>query len=264
MKAAVVTVSYNSQENIERTIKSVLSQDFSDFEYWIQDGGSSDGTLEIIEKYKERFEKKNIKYNFVSERDEGIFDAMNKSIKRIQAEFVIFLNCGDFFTSSHVLANVFEKNDLEDIDIIYGNYYRYGKEYRRKIISEEPYKIMQRMICSHQAIFTRTALLCERNYNTEYKMAADYDFYLEMYLAGKHYKYMDMEFVYFEVSGISQKNARQTQKERLSIQLKHKCITEAQYKKQRLRIPVVCLKKWILGILPDFFRYRNYESFERT
>ncbi len=114
-KFSIITVVYNDVENIEETIKSLLNQTYKNFEYIIIDGKSDDGTVEKIKKYE-----KEITY-FVSEKDGGIYDAMNKGIKISSGEFLFFLNSNDFFYNKNVLKNIAEiseKNKKEDI--IYG------------------------------------------------------------------------------------------------------------------------------------------------
>ena len=103
MKISVITVCYNDRERIEKTILSVLSQSYGNLEYIVIDGGSTDGTVDIIKKYANR-----IAY-FVSESDEGIYDAMNKGLRKAVGEWVCFLNAGDLFVSESVLNTIFDE-----------------------------------------------------------------------------------------------------------------------------------------------------------
>lgn len=116
MKISVVTVCYNAADTIEKTMLSVLNQTYHDIEYIIIDGGSTDGTVEIIRKYADR-----IAY-WVSEPDKGIYDAMNKGIKVATGEWINFMNAGDSFVNSNVLDRLmnFHKDGL----ILYGNIIR--------------------------------------------------------------------------------------------------------------------------------------------
>ena len=113
----VITVSYNEATNIELTIQSVLSQIYSNLEYIVIDGGSDDGTVDIIKKYADK-----ISY-WVSEPDKGIFDAMNKGIKVANGEWINFMNCGDSFVDKDILADVFTNREYTDTDIIFGDSY---------------------------------------------------------------------------------------------------------------------------------------------
>ena len=114
MKISVVTVCYNSVDTIEETMLSVLNQTYSDVEYIIIDGGSTDGTVDIIKKYADR-----IAY-WVSEPDNSIYDAMNKGIAVATGDYINFMNSGDSFASKDSISNVLT-NIKEDIDIVFGD-----------------------------------------------------------------------------------------------------------------------------------------------
>ena len=124
---SIVTVSYNAVATIEQTILSVINQTYPNIEYIIIDGGSKDGTIDIIRKYADQ-----IAY-WVSEPDEGIYDAMNKGIKIATGEWINFMNCGDSFLDMKVLNKIFISsilNEYEGVDILYGNrvsVYSFGK-----------------------------------------------------------------------------------------------------------------------------------------
>ena len=115
MKVSVITISYNSVFTIEDTIKSVLAQKDIDLEYIIVDGGSTDGTLDIINKYKNKIDK------IISEPDRGIYDAMNKGIKCATGDVVGILNSDDFFKDHNVLSKVVNFFDKTRMDGIYGD-----------------------------------------------------------------------------------------------------------------------------------------------
>lgn len=113
LKITVITVVYNGIDYIEDTILSVINQDYSNIEYIIIDGKSDDGTMDIVEKYATK-----ISY-WVSESDNGIYDAMNKGIKVATGDWIIFMNCGDYFFSSDIITQVFSQM-LIGIDVVYG------------------------------------------------------------------------------------------------------------------------------------------------
>jgi len=112
-KIAVITISYNNRQGLEKTLKSVTSQSFSGFEYIVIDGGSQDGSKELLEKYSDKIT------HWVSEPDKGIYNAMNKGIAAAQGEYLIFINSGDHFYSDHSLTDAAQH--LSGEDIIYGN-----------------------------------------------------------------------------------------------------------------------------------------------
>ena len=137
MKVSIITVCFNSAEIIEDTIRSVLSQNYEDTEYIIVDGGSTDGTLDILKKYRDRIHK------YISEPDDGIYHAMNKGIKLSTGDIVGFLNAGDFYaveTAILQIATSFQKNDCEVVygDLEYVAENNPGKTVRRWI--SQPYQ----------------------------------------------------------------------------------------------------------------------------
>ena len=109
MKVSVITVCFNSENEIRETIESVLKQDFTDYEYIVKDGKSQDRTISILHEYEEDFEKKGIVYRIISEKDGSIYRAMNEGIKFSNGEWLNFMNAGDTFANSSVLKNIFEK-----------------------------------------------------------------------------------------------------------------------------------------------------------
>ena len=116
---SIITVSYNAVKSIERTILSVINQKYANFEYIIIDGGSTDGTIDIIKKYQNNINL------WISEPDKGIYDAMNKGIEKARGKWLNFMNAGDTFTNNDVLNNIFneEKTIPKDIKFLYSNSY---------------------------------------------------------------------------------------------------------------------------------------------
>ncbi len=127
MKLSIITICYNIKEDIVRTCESIVNQTWQDFEWIVIDGASTDGTLEVLEKYKDRI---NI---FISEKDEGIYDAMNKGILKASGKYLNFMNGGDEFNNEEVLIKAF--SSIKDSDVYYGyvNYINLKKN-RNKIL----------------------------------------------------------------------------------------------------------------------------------
>lgn len=125
-KITVVTVCFNASETIKSTIESVLNQNYYDFEYVIVDGKSKDDTYKIVESYDKKFEEKNIKYMHNSEKDNGIFDAMNKAANIANGEWIIYMNADDTFYDNSVLSNI-SKYLKDNADVVYGNTIRLKK-----------------------------------------------------------------------------------------------------------------------------------------
>lgn len=114
---SIITVVYNDKDNIERTIKSVLSQTYKNFEYIVVDGKSVDGTMSIIEQYQDSITK------VVSEKDLGIYFAMNTGVKIACGELLLFMNCGDVFSKDNILENVIEYLKDKEYDVLYSDTY---------------------------------------------------------------------------------------------------------------------------------------------
>ena len=138
LKLSIITINYNDAKGLRRTMNSVFNQSFRDFQYIIIDGGSSDGSVDIIKEFENLKIKKiednsdqfdnskqkslvndQVSFQWLSERDKGIYHAMNKGIARAKGEYCFFLNSGDYFVSTTVLESVFSENPTEDI--VFGN-----------------------------------------------------------------------------------------------------------------------------------------------
>lgn len=261
-KIAIVTVSYNAEKDIEQTIKSVLIQDSSNLSYYIMDGQSTDNTMKILMQYKPLFSNIEKKYLVTCKKDDGIFDAMNSSLESISEDYVLFLNAGDYLADEHVISHVENYLNQNECDICYGDFYRYNGNKRKKVVSGEPFELPRRMITTHQAIFTKTELLKRHLYETRYKMAADYNFYLNMFLLGKTFLHYHKVIVYFQVGGISQKNAKLTQKEVVDIKKMALNLGRNNIRKLQMKVPFICFKKRVIACLPNFVRYHKYEVFK--
>lgn len=191
---SVITVVYNGKEYIERAILSVIEQTYDNVEYIIIDGGSSDGTLDIIKKYDEVLDY------WVSEPDQGVYDAMNKGIKLFQGDYVLFLGCDDsLFDVFHEVVGYF--NDTATS--YYGNVIlsTSGDKYDGRFY---PLKLFTKNI-PHQAIFYSKHVFDEYNYNCNYITVADYDLNLKIFSNNKYgLKYIPQTIAYFNnKNGIS-------------------------------------------------------------
>lgn len=202
-KFTIITVSYNSEKEIENTILSVINQTYSFIEYIIIDGGSTDDTIDIIKKYSDK-----ITY-WISEPDKGIYDAMNKGIKKATGKWINFMNCGDTFYDKYVIENVFNQTS-ENSDIIYGNtnlIYPFGSYILKgdKMVSDKQY-----MPFCHQSSFTKSNLMKRHGYDCKYKICADRNFFYTTYRNHAKYEYVDIIISNYEAeSGISANNLKQ-------------------------------------------------------
>lgn len=196
MKFTIVTVSLNAADTIEKTILSVINQTYHDVEYIMIDGDSTDGTIDIINKYLSRISF------FLSEPDNGLYDAMNKGIRHATGDFVLFLGADDAFYSDHVLQNVAAKM-IDRNAIYYGNVIKLPshKLYWGKF---NKYKFGMGNIC-HQSIFYPKQVFNQDLFDTKYTVYADYVFNLRLYHTVR-FVYIDEVIAYFDVRGISSRS----------------------------------------------------------
>ena len=170
MKISVITINYNNINGLRQTIDSVINQTCKDFEYLIIDGGSEDGSIDILKEYAQ-----SITY-WVSERDSGIYNAMNKGIERAQGEYCIFMNSGDYFYNNNVLDSVLSMLNGADF---YTGKYQAIRSNEAPIIQNPPQYVnlaflLKGTLC-HQATFIKTSLLKYRPYNESYKIVSDWE-----------------------------------------------------------------------------------------
>lgn len=200
-KITIITVSYNAVTSIEPTILSVINQTYPNIEYIVIDGGSNDGTVDIIKKYQNK-----ISY-WVSEPDKGIYDAMNKGIRMATGDWINFMNAGDTFFCDTSLNLLFIPEPDSGIDIIYGDtefIYAFGRYVRQPAELE---KLKYGMIFCHQSSFVKADLLKKQNYNTKYKICADYDFFYSCLKERKTFQYIPHTISVFDArNGLSSVN----------------------------------------------------------
>ena len=201
---SIITVCYNSAVTIDRTIKSVLAQNYDNIEYIIIDGASQDNTLERIENYQEEFRDKfNREIRIISEPDKGIYDAMNKGVKKAEGAYVFFLNAGDAFESENVLAKVEDYLGSKK-DIFYGNV-RKGDQIETypEVLGKGYLVYREKMVC-HQAIFASRKLLLRMPFDTTLKICADRDWLLKAIASGASLQYMkDLVVCSYAPGGVS-------------------------------------------------------------
>jgi len=215
-KISVVTVTYNAKDVVAETIESVLNQTYSNVEYIIIDGASTDGTLEVVDLYKEIID------HFISEPDNGTYDAMNKAIDIASGEWIIFVNAGDFFVNNRTIADVFAHAINENIDFIYGDYIWKGDKQDVRVNSRPLDLMWQRISFSHQSLFTRTRLMKEKKFDLKYKIVSDYNFYFSCYMEGCRFEKVDMPISVFRAGGLSDINFFKRTFERWKVVTRYK------------------------------------------
>ena len=202
MKVSIITVCRNAEKSIEATLKSVAMQTYSEIEYIIIDGKSSDKTLGVIDRYKENISK------IISEPDKGIYDAMNKGIALAKGDVIIFLNANDTFFALDVLSKAIELFNKTGSDIIYGDAMMTGKHKNGGHIVKydriNKWFLLRDTIC-HQAIFVKKKLYDDiGKFNLKFKIAADYEWLLRALIKYKaNSAYLNIAVCNYSLDGIS-------------------------------------------------------------
>lgn len=221
-KISIITVTFNAEALIKVTVDSVLSQSYTDFEYIFVDGCSTDRTNDIINEYKVALREKGINCIHISEKDKGIYDAMNKGTKLAQGEWIYFLNAGDQLQTCNVLENI-EKYLESKYSVVYG-----GTEYvddSGKILSigkGAPVDVIPKhMPFCVQAAFVKTDIQKKYMYSLEYKICADYDFFLRLYKDMYTFRWVNLIVNKYLMGGFSSSNLFKTYIEVGKIQEEH-------------------------------------------
>lgn len=196
-KISIITVVFNSVNLIEKTILSIINQNYDHFEYVIIDGGSTDGTLEIIRKY-EHF----IDY-WLSEKDKGIYDAMNKGVLKVNGDFILFLNSGDELVPNLDMSKILEILSKAEKSIVYGNCIldnngeRKLKKYSKKLNFDFGLPF------NHQSCFTPKKILENQSFQTNFKILGDLELYKNLKQKGISFLHIDMPISIYGLNGIS-------------------------------------------------------------
>lgn len=177
MKFTIVTVCWNAKSVIVSTIESVLNQDFADFEYLIIDGGSTDGTLSLIKEYENSFQKKRIPYRWISEKDKGVYDAMNKGAVNARGDYILYMNAGDKFFDYGVMRNFLNATTNIIADAYYGNTMMHFYEGSGVYAETEGSKLNPTMPFIHQSVIVRKELLIKHPFDVSFKVCADHEFF---------------------------------------------------------------------------------------
>ncbi|OAV75351.1 PGL/p-HBAD biosynthesis glycosyltransferase [Bacteroidales bacterium Barb7] len=195
----VVTVAYNSIGTLEKTIQSVITQDYSNTEYILIDGGSTDGSIDMIKKYASRLSA------WISEKDNGIYHAMNKGIQMASGEWICFLNSGDVFADTSILGKAVQAiTCLSDSpQVVYGNILvRNPDGTLTERIAKEPCNIHRMYFC-HQSAFVKTSLMKNYLFDERYKFSADLKFFKQCYYNRQAFIHLNLPVVIYDTNGIS-------------------------------------------------------------
>ena len=260
-KLTIITVCYNAEKEIEETIQSIIYQTYSNIEYLIVDGLSKDRTVDIIKRYE------GSKIRWISELDKGLYDAMNKGIKMATGDWICFMNAGDKFLDNKVVESVFSRNILVDTGVVYGDvvldYTPYGLVLKRMNHLEG---VQQALGLCHQATFTRTSLLKERQYDLSYRIFADINAFYIMWEKGIKFQYVPVTFALFEAfDGVSSTKFYQCFKESTRMRGINWCSSLSWRKGLCVMIVKILTKSFLLREMYKRNKYKrilsNYEPF---
>ena len=235
-RLSVITVVFNNADCIERTMRSVLDQSYPNIEYVLIDGQSTDGTLDKIKPYIPRISK------FISEPDEGIYDAMNKGLALATGEYVLFMNSGDEIWARDTVENIF--NTAKDADIYYGETEMFSADWislgRRRHQAPDTFDWkgfkMGMSIC-HQAIYIRRSIT--QSYDRQYQLSADIDWIIKAAKQARKIVNVQAYVAKYMVGGISKKRHRQSLKERFLIFVKHYGLLPTLYNHVRMAFRLI-------------------------
>ena len=245
---SVISVALNNRKGLEATMESVFNQKYSNIEYIIIDGGSTDGSLELIQQFDERLDY------WSSGPDEGIYDAMNRGIEKAGGEWTIFMNAGDVFYSHDTVRNVVRKIDPGS-DLVYGSFLYVQPEYGNLTTLKKPGKLAELwlgMVFSHQALFVRTSILKRKCFDCRYRYSADYAMVFGLEKQG--YKFQKVDDIIAKVSagGESDVNRLERRREQICIARKY----GSNFSREGYFFCVVCAVKasaLFKRVLPDDF-----------
>ena len=217
-KLSIITVVLNDVEHIESTIQSVINQDFDSIEYIVIDGKSTDGTLDILKQYSANIDK------LVSERDRGLYDAMNKGLRLANGEYVLFLNSGDRLFDNQTISKIFASHT--HADVYYGDAQIIAPDgavrglRRLRPPRTLSWKDLRRgMLVSHQAFIARRSLCPE--FDLRYRFSADYDWMIKVLRQAKTIINTGLIIVKYLDEGLTKKNLTRSLKERFWIMSKY-------------------------------------------
>lgn len=256
MLFSLITVTYNAESSISKTLDSVKNQSCKDFELIIIDGNSNDNTLEIIKSYRDLISI------IISEPDSGIYDAMNKGIRLAKGDWLFFLNSGDYFYDFDVLSklsNEINLNKNQNFQLFYGKSILFSNLLNISLIKGREISIKDMyfdMPITHQSIlFSRQSFLTIKEFDINFKRSADHNWLVQFYISGGKAKFIDQVISYYEIESFSSNSIWIRKYEKLKISLKY----------FNIRVKSIAIIKFsyyiIRAFLFDFFVPRNLKNY---
>lgn len=217
MKVSIVTVCFNAVNGIRQTLESLRMQSYRSLELVVVDGGSTDGTQDIVREYADLLGA------WVSEPDRGIYDAMNKALRMVSGDIVFFLNAGDRFLDRHVLADVVDAFKQSDAHLVFGDVARVypGGSMLRDQSKTKRSNIMFEGLC-HQSVFARTELFAEvGDFDLQYSICADFDWIVRTFKRGYRCRHIPRVIARYPMDGVSERDVGRRRMQIKWIQAKY-------------------------------------------
>lgn len=266
MKLSVITINYNNRIGLDNTIKSVLSQTSNDFEYVIIDGASKDGSVDIVSSL---IKDTDIKIIFISEKDSGIYNAMNKGIQNATGEYLLFLNSGDIFHSNDIIEKFIRYNPKSDVVAGKEFFTSDGFIYTPPTSSELNYDYLMHWPLMHQSTFIkRESFNVVGLYNENYRIVSDWEWWIRsLIIHNCTYETLDFIVADFDETGVSnsEKQRELHNEERLCVQRTllprvHSMYNELErLRKKNIEYKYLCEGKfnWIIKIILKIKQYKQ-------
>jgi glycosyltransferase involved in cell wall biosynthesis len=206
MKITIITATYNSGATIRDTMRSVLSQDFQDYEHIIIDGQSNDDTISIVKELEPLYDGR---LKWISEKDRGLYDAMNKGVKMASGDIIGILNSDDFYTSNNILSQVVE--NIGELDAVYGDIHYVNDRDLTKTVRYysssffKPWMMRLGFMPAHPSFYCRKSIYQKYGlFDTSFKVAADFEQLLRLIFINRiSIKYLPIDFVTMRTGGAS-------------------------------------------------------------
>lgn len=231
MKITIVTVCLNAEETIRDCLRSVSQQDYKNIEYIVIDGGSKDSTVSIVKSF-------NLVDYLISEQDDGLYDAMNKAVKKASGDYILFLNADDYLVDETVISRSVEKMTLNFADIYYGNIIvrlSSGSQFTFRPPNQDYLIGAMSIYClPHQAMFSAKGVFesCG-GFSMNYKILSDYEWYLKAFAMDRKFSYIDVDVASFSYDGLSS-NPERRMNEFFLIQNSSPLYSDGKYDYQRI------------------------------
>lgn len=229
---SVITITFNADRFLTKTIESIINQTNKEFEYLIVDGKSTDGTMDIVRDFESRllegeFGISREQFRWISEPDKGLYDAMNKAMNLAKGDFVWFINSGDKIYSTDTLQKVVNAIDQNpEADVVYGqtviigeNDEVLGERHRIAPTKLNKKSLLDGLVVCHQSVIVRRSIAPQ--YDLGYKLTADYDWMCRVLDVSRKNVYIDGYLSRFQTAGLSSQRRKQSLKERFVIMKRH-------------------------------------------